>query len=1456
MKNYALKILIIFLILIIIICRPLSKKLSLFGVLPIFDPSKKIVLVDHVGKFTNEFGRETSFQIYLSEKPFDIVKIGPITSSDTTEGVVVGDTYLEFTDSNYNEPRTITIKGIDDSLADGNKEYKINFGSIQTTDYSYSLFVIPEVSIINTDRETAGIASSPLLGLATNEGGNTVEFNVVLSTQPGADVVIPAFSSSDTAECIVNKTLTFTSSNWDIPQKVQVTGVDDLYVDGAKNCLISSTNSTSIDKVYENKTIPIVTIVNVDDDIPGFTFIPLTTAETTESGGQAQFSVVMNTKPYGNIQIPSIQTSDSTEASISPTSVTFTTMNWDIPQVLVVSGADDSMMDGDINFTIVFGNATIIDLLDVAYHNFSLPSAGSFTNKDNDTRGIVVEALAPTSSINPLTVTEGGTAQTFRVRITSVPCDTPSTPQNCSPTDVTMSFQNTIPSEYSVTPSSLTFTPGNWNVFQTVTVSAIDDYIDDDNTNTTLLGETIIGTTDYTGMKPIDIPIIVVDNDTAGYDVNPTIGVSVDENDPGGTGLETIVYISLTSEPTSTVTISPILSSDTLEVIVAPTLGGGNNSINNRTLTFTPTMDQVIVNSDANSDGFNDTTTGGWNVPQAVRLRAVVDGTLDGDKLSTISFGARTTTDMKYLNPLITPLNSFPVTNRDSGDPEIILQNISALSFAENDTATITFQIRLKTLPIGNVTISNIVSLDTTEGVVLPNGGGAPITNRTLVFTPSTNTAPTGTNTTTGGWNMPQTVTIRSVADSFDDGDIPFKIKIPTATGSADYSGKFPVLTSPAYNSANGELTLTNIDDDTKGITYSSTGVISITEGGTNETFTVRLNSNPCTTPSNLSTCESDSVTINFTNNNPTQYTVSPSSITFAPDTWNSPIEVTIIPFNDDIDENDIDYTLVVNSITGSSDYNGFKPPDRTIRVVDNDTAGIGITVKSGYSSITSSVGGISEYELKLNSSPAPGNTVSVTLSVPLTAPQEGKILDSDGTTLLNSRVFTFDSTDWNDIQNFKVIGQTGSGTGSTVYSLSANATEGPTVPPAGYSAGQYNSYSGKTVTQSIRNYHIGAGKKIRLAGNIFSINESNVVDSIFFNVLLNQEPQNDVVLQFGIDPTFPCTLPASVGSTPQFNIITPTITITKANWNELTNTNRVEIKSNNDSVDDGNVACVLRITSTSSADLNFDNLSDPNLFELPTITVNDNETYGYTISSVSPIVNSRLAVSKSGTSGSFNIRLRSRPMTDVTLSFSDTNNRINYPSDLTFTPSNWNTPQAVNISGKNNGPNADEDISILIQANASEVSTGAPNANIYNTYSSTQNALKIFLLYDLVKCTSTDIASCATQSPTGGIVPALYTTSENATEQYFAIKLRAKPNSNVTIPISSSNTNEGVVSTGSLVFTPANFGTFQVVTVTGVDDLAIDGSVLYNIVFEQMTGDANFSDTIPTISITNQDND
>ncbi|MCY2977030.1 MAG: DNRLRE domain-containing protein, partial [Planctomycetota bacterium] len=110
----------------------------------------------------------------------------------------------------------------------------------------------------------------------------------------------------------------------------------------------------------------------------GLTVTPTSGLQTTEQGGTATFSVVLNTPPLADVTIP-ISSSDLTEGTTSVTSLTFTSANWDIPQVVTITGVSDGLVDGNVGYTIVTGAATATD------PNYSgiNPSDVSVTNADS-----------------------------------------------------------------------------------------------------------------------------------------------------------------------------------------------------------------------------------------------------------------------------------------------------------------------------------------------------------------------------------------------------------------------------------------------------------------------------------------------------------------------------------------------------------------------------------------------------------------------------------------------------------------------------------------------------------------------------------------------------------------------------------------------------------------------------------------------------------------------------------------------------------------------------------------------------------------------------------------------------------------------------------------------------------------------------------------------------------------
>jgi hypothetical protein len=110
---------------------------------------------------------------------------------------------------------------------------------------------------------------------------------------------------------------------------------------------------------------------------PGFTVTPTSGLVTTEAGGTDDFTIVLNTPPTANVTID-ISTTHPEEASLSPTSVTFTPSNWDEPQTVTATGVPDYIVDGDQLYFIITAPAVSDDL---NYHGLN-PGNVLATNED------------------------------------------------------------------------------------------------------------------------------------------------------------------------------------------------------------------------------------------------------------------------------------------------------------------------------------------------------------------------------------------------------------------------------------------------------------------------------------------------------------------------------------------------------------------------------------------------------------------------------------------------------------------------------------------------------------------------------------------------------------------------------------------------------------------------------------------------------------------------------------------------------------------------------------------------------------------------------------------------------------------------------------------------------------------------------------------------------------------
>ena len=99
-------------------------------------------------------------------------------------------------------------------------------------------------------------------------------------------------------------------------------------------------------------------------------------------------------------------------------------------------------------------------------------------------------------------------------------------------------------------------------------------------------------------------------------------------------------------------------------------------------------------------------------------------------------------------------------------------------------------------------------------------------------------------------------------------------------------------------------------------------------------------------------------------------------------------------------------------------------------------------------------------------------------------------------------------------------------------------------------------------------------------------------------------------------------------------------------------------------------------------------------------------------------------------------------------------------------------------------------------------------------------------------------------------------TTQENGGTAKFGVSLSSQPTDVVTVTVTSSNTKAGTVSSGTLMFTTANWNVVQNIIVTGVDDKIDDGDVSYTVLLSGASNDSNYGVASNTLSLVNKNDD
>ncbi|MBU1138167.1 MAG: M6 family metalloprotease domain-containing protein [Proteobacteria bacterium] len=216
-----------------------------------------------------------------------------------------------------------------------------------------------------------------------NSGTATLQFTITLSETPGEMVTIDYATSDGTATAGNDYTpasgqLSFAASETSKSFSVTVSGD---YYDEANETFFATLSNNSPGTDISDGT---GTGTLYDDDTAGI-FVGSISNNTTEDGATATFTVVLNSRPFYDVII-GLSSDDTSEGTVSPSSLTFTESNWNTAQTVTVLGVNDPLMDGDVGYAIITTPASSAD------PNYSDMNSNDVpvTNEDSDTNTLAI----------------------------------------------------------------------------------------------------------------------------------------------------------------------------------------------------------------------------------------------------------------------------------------------------------------------------------------------------------------------------------------------------------------------------------------------------------------------------------------------------------------------------------------------------------------------------------------------------------------------------------------------------------------------------------------------------------------------------------------------------------------------------------------------------------------------------------------------------------------------------------------------------------------------------------------------------------------------------------------------------------------------------------------------------------------------------------------------------------
>ena len=1351
---------------------------------------------------------------------------------------------------------TVTVAAVDDDTDAPDRSVTIS----GTAANSQGIDQPSDVTLTIRDDDTATLSlllSDPVSGqpdtikeLATAPPAERMTtVTARLSTPASAAVTITVSATAGTNAVAGNytlstaKTLTIAAGVTTSTGTVTITAVDDridsivddtvagkkVVVKGAPSGTLALAAPADVELlIWEDDRAALVT----DPAFPRCRRAPCPVWLSVAEGASGTFTVKLNSEPTTNVTV-AVKSDESDEGLVSSgagtaaasTRLAFTATNWETAQTVTLHGVVDNVVDGDDDYTLRLFPDTPDTPTD-AYHVIGGASVRPQTVRTTD-----VDVAGLTVSGSTLTVTEGGTEQTFTVKLTSKPAAAVTVTATSADGDEVRVARNAGDADARAFAASkeLVFTANDWNDAQTLRVAAVDDDRDDPASLPVAitLDTASGGDSHYDGLD--DETVDVTKNDD---DATPTLTLALSSSSISEQGGETTVTATLSggksgeavtvtvaaspgtgavaadfalstaktltiaagstaSVGTVTVTANPNdVDSPDKQVTISATVAGGHGLLSNpSSLTLTLTDDETLPTVTlALSDGSISEQAGETTVTatlsgkssQAVTVTVAAspgtgavaaDFDLSAAKTLTIAAGATasagTVTVTANGNDVDAPNKEVTVSATVAGGNGVAAPSDVTLTLTDDET-----------LPT--------VTLALSDGSISEQGGETTVTatlsgKSSEAVTVTVGAAP-GAGAVAADFDLSPAKTLTIAAGSTASAGT----VTVTANGNDVHSGNKPVTISGTAVGGNGvaapsDVTLTLTDDETLPTVTLALSPTSITETGGVSSVTATLSGK---------SSEAVVVTVGAaagTGAVAADFTLTGTKLTIAAGSTASAGDVTVTANGNPVDSPDKPVT-VSGTVAGG---NGVANPDNvTLTLEDDDVLPTATLLLSAAAIDESGASNVTTVTARLDHGSSEAVTITVSLS-PVGSAVAGDYTLSSPSTLTIA------------------AGATAS-TGLVTVTAVDNTADEPDiqVTVSGAATGGRGVADPTARTLTIRDDD--GPPLVTLLLSAPAIDESGASNVTTVTARLNRAS--------GAATTVTVAAAPGAGAVAgNFRLSTVnTLTIAAGN---TTSTGTVTVTAEDDDTDAPD-----RSVTISGTAANTQGITQPST---RTLTIRDDDAAPdatLTVAS-SPIL-------EDGGSTTVNATL-SRPSsaaTTVTVTAQADVYEVAAGAGATVVIAAGQTANAADtatITAVNNDVDAADNV-VTVEGTATNSQAAAES----ETVSVTGAPLTI---------TDDDTAGLAV-SPATSTSSRLQTTEEGGMAT-FTVALVTEPTADVELDLASSDATEGAVSPLSLTFTATNWNNAQTVTLTGQDDADTDGNVDYTVTLT--VDQANTADSV-----------